>query len=278
MSDTSIIEFNPKSHRYKRTDTGTYIPSVTTVLGLLNKPMLVYWAANCAGAAIVSRMEEWVEGFDSVPFEEIEEAILGVAKSAHRTVSDDAKEVGNLLHASVAHTLLGGDMSEHYGLDNIEASMAYDAFLEWMDTTMIERIVGIEKMLVMPNYSYVGTVDLIAVDEDGKAWIYDFKTTSRSDSNPLACYPEYLFQVAAYWRMAQHANADLSWGGAAVISCGKDGQYAETILPVELLDEYADAFELMVKFYPHMRASEKFLRDANKIEKQRIAALVEEEV
>ena len=131
-------------------------PSVTTVLGCLNKPALVQWSANCSVEFIKDHMDEILGGGAS---EERIDQILKKAKTAHRTVSKGALDVGSIVHDAIETYLKGGDPEPIIG-DVAQAQTAFEAFVEWKITTKFEPV-GLECRVFHPTLLYGGTFDFV---------------------------------------------------------------------------------------------------------------------
>lgn len=285
MSLTSAdITFTAGNHRYHIKDSKPriYIPSVTTICGILDKPFLIQWAANVAAQATV----EIVLSHEGKVDDAIIEGFINTGRSAHRTIKDEGANVGTAVHTHVRQVLdPNWEPAEEDLVDGgIEAEMSIMAFDEWYAKHVVEggkEILLVEQIIVHPDGAYVGTVDVVVKSPDPSSptgffiEIIDWKTSNQSDSNPSALYPEYLFQIAAYRRLLMLTKEFDSllghhpFGGAQQVSLGKNGQLVVTPIPGEDLDVYADAFEELANILGTYRQAQAFIRAANKIEKQR---------
>lgn len=141
------------------------VPSVTTVLEILNKPALVYWSNNLGLEGI--KVTEYV---------------------------DDKAKIGSLSHFIVECYLknLQPDFTEFNATDEqIElAKQCADKFFEWENCQAEFVPIASELQLVSEKHQYGGTCDCIAV-LNGKLTLIDFKTCN-------AIYDEARQQVAAY--------------------------------------------------------------------------------
>ena len=112
-------------------------------------------------------------------------------KSAYRSKSHDALNIGNITHewveAAINWKLEGGDIPEMPKQE--EAVNAIDAFKDWVSQNVVEWKSSEEK-LFNRKYRYAGTVDARAII-NGEYCVIDWKTSK-------AVYPEYHLQVAAY--------------------------------------------------------------------------------
>lgn len=185
---------------YKKDD--VKYPRVNAIIGQLDKPGLVYWAANCACDYIIGEVEN--ADVLNVPTGALYKTIEG-ARHNFRKVSGKAKDIGSMVHGAVEHWLKTGEEPD----DSIPEVLAgFIAFLEWMDENKIKRedTLETEKTVYhrIPDehtqeyLRYAGTYDWL-VKWDGDVWLIDFKTSK-------AFYPEYNYQVAAYGQAETVAN------------------------------------------------------------------------
>ena len=141
---------------------GTIVPGVTTVLGILDKPGLPYWAWECGR-----------QGLD------------------YREIRDSAGRVGTLAHDLIACHLKGATpVSGEYSPAEVEkAERCYTKYLAWEKANPLTPVM-IETPLVSELFKYGGTPDLLA-ELDGEFALIDFKTGG-------AVYDSYFAQLAAY--------------------------------------------------------------------------------
>lgn len=275
----SDLEFNAKNHRYKIAGTKTYVPSVTTILGLLNKPFLVAWAANIGADAVAALLEEVCADEDrkGQTLEEaadwLGEAAHAAAKQAHAEKRDEGASIGTEVHQAI-HAWHLDPMSVEPP-ENWSAQLAFDAFLEWWASQNLKAL-EVERIVADPHGNYCGTLDLIAQSNDGAIHLVDIKTSNKSDSNPLGIYPENLFQLAAY-AMAFEAETGRMVDYAWIVAAGKDGRLASFCMDAIDIERYGHGFKMLAEFLPILREAEKHVRGAQKIEKARLAELASEE-
>ncbi len=141
----------------------TRVPSVTTYLGILDKPAIVHWAWTCG-----------VEGLD------------------YRKVRDQSANIGTFVHAKILSELSGRPMAEDEftEADKKVAKNCMRSWHRWKEGKTLEPIL-LEKPLVSETYRFGGTPDFYG-KVDGKLFLLDFKTSG-------GIYPEYYYQLAAYW-------------------------------------------------------------------------------
>lgn len=286
------IDFNPRSHRYSVKDTKpkVYIPSVTTITGLLDKPFLVEWSAREAATAAV---HAYADHSGSIEDETLDR-FIATGRARHREMREEGANVGTAVHQQIKRVLVPGwepaeDEAVSFDDAGLDAEMAWSAFEEWKVKAIDERgakIVLCEEIVVHPFGLYVGTPDLVLQVPDGNSHtgsvleIVDFKTSNQSDDNPCALYPEYLFQISAYRRCLMETSeyddrfGPHPWGDGLMVGLGKNGWLADTPIPAADMEAYANAFELMAGVIATYRSAERSIRAFNKAEKARRAELL----
>lgn len=175
----SGLKFYPASHRYKLD--GAWVPGVTTVLGVVNKPALTKWAASTV-AEYVADNREAVEHL----FHAGRGPMVAALKEVPWQKRDDAAARGTKFHDFIERILKGEEVDvpdEQVGL--VESGLA---FLEDYKITPVltEGCVGSRE------HRYAGKFDLIADSEVlGCRGIFDWKSSKR-------IYAATAFQNAAY--------------------------------------------------------------------------------
>jgi len=152
---------------------------VTWVVGNgVPKPNLIGWAANeTAGYAV----DHWEELGEMTPSKRLE--LLKRSRFASR---DTAAVRGTAVHA-LAQTLAAGeivDVPEEL-VGHVDAYLAFAD--EWAPVELLTEVVCGNR-----KYRYMGTLDLVAVLNDGKRWLLDWKTSASG------IWPESALQLSAY--------------------------------------------------------------------------------
>jgi hypothetical protein len=190
------LKFYDKSHRYKLD--GQWVPGVTTILGVLDKPAIPKWAAGMV-AEYVADHPDGVETLRGLGRGPMVQALKGIPWQKR----DDAGTRGNVLHDYAEELLHGREVEvadEHIPV--MEHALAF------MDEWHIEPLL-IEAPCASREHRWAGTLDLIAryrhpVTGHEGVGIFDWKSGK-------ALYPEYAWQLNAY------AHAEF---------CGLDGNEA----------------------------------------------------
>lgn len=160
---------------YRDPVTEKRVPSVTTVMGMKAKPLLVPWAAKMSAEFAV---ENW-EALSELSREERIDRI----KSAHKTRAQDAADLGDSIHI-YAEAFLKGEELPEYPAD------AFDSIanlLAWLDERKPKLVAA--EVSMFSEKGYAGTFDAL-LEMDGEVWLIDWKTGK-------GVYPEVGMQLAA---------------------------------------------------------------------------------
>ena len=187
----------------KASDEDQRFYSVTTIIGCLDKPALLYWAAEEAAKCAVDNRTTLSgrvksEGYDSL--------VKWVRDARYRQPKDkrSATQLGTDVH----------DACEKYALTGVrpvvddEVLPFLDQFDEWANKWQPEYIAA-EASVFNRTYGYAGTLDAIAKIE-GSTLLLDYKSSRKSvgsDDKPTGPYPEVALQLAAY----RHAELMAVW-------------------------------------------------------------------
>ena len=153
---------------YKNSN-GEKVPSVTTVLSVIEKPALKFWA-NKIGLEGV-KVTEYV---------------------------DDKAMIGTLTHHIIESHINKTDQNfSKFNCNDEQIEQAHQCtkkYLEWENYQAEFIPLATELKLVSEKFGYGGTIDLLAV-LNGKITLIDFKTCN-------AIYDEPYYQTAAYAELA----------------------------------------------------------------------------
>ncbi|HEY7825003.1 MAG TPA: hypothetical protein VIG24_19340 [Acidimicrobiia bacterium] len=163
-----------KGRHYAGPD-GELVPSVTNVIGILDKPALPRWSAKMV-AETAYRMRHSLA--------EMEEGeAVDMLKSSPWSRSKRAADRGTDIHGYL-EARLNGVEPDRLSSDAVPYQAAADA---WLAERGPEEVVGTEVTLFHPNYA--GTTDVI-MRREGQLIIADFKTSK-------AIYSEAALQLSA---------------------------------------------------------------------------------
>jgi hypothetical protein len=173
------LKFFPASHRYKLD--GQWVPGVTTILGVLDKPAIPKWAAKSV-AQYVAQNREGIEHLWTMG----ERAVVDALKGIPWEQRDQAGVRGTDVH-DFAERILNGqevDVPEHL-VGHVESCIAF--MEEWhIRPVLVEAAVGSRE------HSYGGKLDLVADSSQAPRAIFDWKTAASG------IYKEAAFQLVAY--------------------------------------------------------------------------------
>ena len=177
--------------------------SVTTIIGCLDKPALLYWAAEQTAVAAVNsartleaRVEE--EGVDTVV------KWLRDARFRRDRTRRTAAELGTEVHAACEAYALTGQRPDV----DAEVQPFLDQFDRWAQEFQ-PVYQAAEVTVYSPSYGYAGTCDAF-LTVGGVRCIVDYKSSRKSfdnRGNPTTPYPEVALQLAAY----RHAELAAVW-------------------------------------------------------------------
>lgn len=171
------LRFYPNSHRYKLD--GAWVPGVTTILGVLNKPALPKWAAGSVAEYVADNREavEHLYAAGRAP-------MVAALKETPWQRRDDAAARGTTFHGFAERILRGEEVDvpdEQVGL--VESCLAF------MDDYDIRPLV-VEGCVGSREHGYAGKLDLIADSKLGRI-VADWKSSKR-------IYASTAFQNVAY--------------------------------------------------------------------------------
>ena len=152
---------------------GRFLPSVTTVLKIIDKPALMNWAAKQAAKAVL---------MDPVKYDTPEKAAAAIY-----SISDTATTRGSTVHKLAE---LYADFYVQGKGDECTSENPYFKGIKAFFDTMRPEIIHKEVRLVNMEQGYAGPADLIA-KVGPKTFVIDYKTGK-------AVYPEARLQVEAY--------------------------------------------------------------------------------
>ena len=160
-------------------------PSVTTVLGVIDKPALVPWSTKVTLQAV--EQELLAQPHPSPPPQEWLGGVLERARSRHKDVLHQAGHFGTLAHQAIDDAICGVPCSVE--LDRPLRNVV-EGFAQWRESAGL-RLTG-DSMVFSERYGYAGAMDALGIGRtDGSIAVVDFKTSN-------GIYDSHLLQVAAY--------------------------------------------------------------------------------
>jgi hypothetical protein len=193
-----------KAGRFYEIKPGCRYASVTNILGIVNKPALIPWAAKMERlatiAAAADMFEEWkgplrvTTTINRDTYCSLLEARIGKAKASQKEL-EAAGEIGSQAHAMIEWHLeqqLGRKVGPPPKISD-KATWAFMAFEDWARKVELLPLRS-EQVIFSHKYEYAGTMDLLAwIMREGKRGLalIDFKTGK-------AIYAESYLQLSAY--------------------------------------------------------------------------------
>lgn len=224
------LDFDPRKHAY--TVNGEKVPSVTSIVGVLDKPALIWWAVNCTVDFLAETLQPNIT-YTSAQLK----AILDDSKKARFRKSKEALNIGSDAH----------DWLERYVKSKVlnyqppelptypPVLNAVQSYLDWERGQDIKYLSS-ERVIYGRAANYCGTCDL-TLDWNGRFTVADFKTSKD-------IYPEYWLQVAAYANAITEEDRLNERPQLAIIRIPKDGEAVE----IQSVDD-EEYFDLLKVFY-----------------------------
>lgn len=216
-SEPQTLNLKRAHTRYKNAN-GNPVPSVTTVLGIMNKPALLHWA--------------WDQGMQGLDF---------------RATSGEACDIGTVAHFMCECYVKGltWDLSGFPDEVIRKAETAFLKFVSWWDKKGY-KLDSSELRLVSENWQVGGTIDLVAIAPNGDRHLLDLKTSK-------GIYREYRIQVSAYAEIYEECtdNAiDELW----IVRIGKEDEGDFETRQVQDRPQCEAAFEALREAYRLLKA------------------------
>ena len=185
--------------------------SVTTLIGCLDKPALVPWAALKTAETAVHDRAKWLSRLDH----EGEASAIDYLKNSRfrgKRGERSATELGKAVHKACEHAAIHGRFNPEDTAD-MELRPFLQQYRQFL-TDFQPTYIAAEVTVFNPRFGYAGTADAF-LTIDGVNYVVDYKT-SREDETARGDlkgpYPEVALQLAAYryaelaavWRARQH--------------------------------------------------------------------------
>lgn len=237
MEKKSRFNFEPNTHKY--TLDGKKLTGVTTIIGVLDKPALISWAANCAVDFIKENSDTGKKGVDDFWTYSIKEEKLNEARTAWAKKRDKAGDIGTQCHAWIEQyaksKINNTDYTPQYESDQVKKMV--EKFIDWADTNKVKFLLS-EQKLYSEVHWYAGTVDLV-VEIDGKKYVADIKTAKD-------VYVTNFIQMGGYDIALKELGKAKDLAGYIVVNIpkelDKDGNAKIKVETKENVSEYQNAF------------------------------------
>jgi len=220
---------------------GVEYPSVTTITGMLDKPALLGWAANCAVDHVFDNLAIVRDPLSNV--HEVE-AVLEAARKAYAQKKEDAAAAGTMVHDAIEAYIKNED---YLSLLNNEdpaiqekAINGFQAFLSWEEKNHVEWLES-EVQVFCLRHGYAGRFDAIALVNNFR-YLIDFKTSK-------GIYPEMPVQICAYRQAYNEQYQQRAVDNLAILHLDKETA-EPTFKPIEKdIPRMTEFFNSLVRAY-----------------------------
>lgn len=179
-------------HRYEVEKTpGKWevVPSVTQIIGMLDKPALVPWAGKITANYVVNEVLPLIQAGELViETDEDYEGLFQKAKVQAAEESKKAKDVGTEVHDAIHRYCLIGEKPTEL---SPQAQQSFQAYLDWEAKARAGKILAMEMPFYNDDYDFCGTFDRLGF-LNGKLYLIDYK------SSKSFYEPDMPLQLAAY--------------------------------------------------------------------------------
>lgn len=217
---TTGFSFDPAKHVYKLD--GKRMTGVTTILGVINKPALVGWAANMAVDYIKENCEYIGNTFEDRDgdYYLVSPTELQEARKAHTRKKDARAVEGSDVHAEIETYIKACIEEDGHAVTLLDHEMAQPAdsfarFVRWAVDNKVQFLES-EKVMYHPEWFVGGTADFVCLI-DGKKYVGDIKTQKKIwDRVPF-------FQMAAYRGMLEQMG-ETDFHGSLIVHLPMEGE------------------------------------------------------
>ncbi|MFI7096417.1 hypothetical protein [Streptomyces lydicus] len=226
-------------------DAGIKVPGVTSIVGMLPKDFLTFWAAKESATAAV---DNWDIVSDLVKRDPA--GAIDYLKNAHRRKSKAASDLGSAAHDLFERQARG----ETINLRHVHADVK--PHVRWFDEFLQEiqpEFLHLEETVWSDTFQYAGSFDAIAV-VDGETVVLDWKTSK-------SVYDSVALQLSAYRyadriiKAADGESVDVpELAGGAVLHVRPEGW---SFVPVECGPRVFDAFRALRQVFDWERDGKK---------------------
>ena len=247
------------------------LPSVTTIISILDKPQLQDWKNEQVAKAGLAMARKIVCFDPNVPISDEQRADIAllrdqtpegditlmdrIIESAFQQV-EDARDAGEDIHAAAALALAGLEYDEDAGvyLPELKLTFPMKTFIKPVQQFVAENeihVTGNEVRVVNLREGYAGTADAPMRCKRGVG-IGDFKSRKTKPGKPVLAYDEQLMQIGSYH--VGHYNAVPEPGSHACgwnlfISTTEPGRVESVWYDAEQIAREWEAFRLLAGYW-----------------------------
>ncbi|MET9959318.1 hypothetical protein ABZ128_09550 [Streptomyces sp. NPDC006326] len=182
MAGVSTIQRSGSRFYIDPQDAHVKVPGVTSVVGMLPKDFLTFWAAKQSAEAAVTNWDIVSELCRRDP-----QGAIDYLKNAHRRTSKAAADLGSTAHDLFERQARGEVIKlRHVHVDVKPHVQWFDQFLQEIQP----KFLHMEETVWSDTYGYAGSFDAIA-EVDGEVVVLDWKTSK-------SVYDSVALQLSAY--------------------------------------------------------------------------------
>jgi hypothetical protein len=233
MAGVSTIKRGGSRFYIDPDDAHIKVPGVTSVVGMLPKDFLTYWAAKESAEAAVNNWDIVSQLCQRDPA-----GAVDYLKGAHRRKSKAASDLGSAAHDLFERLARGEEVRDRHVHIDVKPHVRY--FREFLEEVQPEFL-HLEETVWSDTYQYAGSFDAIAVI-DGETVVLDWKTSK-------AVYDSVALQLSAYRyadRIIRASDGESvavpEMAGGAVLHVRPEGW---SFVPVECGPRVFDAFKAL---------------------------------
>lgn len=179
--------------------------SVTTFLGIIDKPALKFWATNMCADTIKEKIKPG-QSYDEIELE----TIIEDGRKAHTKRLTHTGKIGTLVHNWCEDYINGKNPPMPI---NKELAKGVTNFLDWIEKYGVKFLLS-EQQIYSRKYGYTGTLDFIC-SIDKKMYLGDIKTAKK-------IYPTHWIQNSAYRLARTEEYPQENYAGELIIRIGRD--------------------------------------------------------
>lgn len=214
MAGVSTIKRGGSRFYVDPSDGAIKVPGVTSVVGMLPKDFLTYWAAKVTAETAVEQVDTVVRLADRDPA-----GAVDYLKTAHRRQTKAASDLGSAAHDIFERLARGDVINERHVHAFVKPHVRH--FREFLESQQPEFL-HLEETVWSDSHQYAGSFDAIA-RVDGAVVGIDWKTSK-------AVYDSVALQLSAYRyadRIIRAADGESvpvpEWDGGAVLHVRPEG-------------------------------------------------------
>jgi hypothetical protein len=215
---------------YRQISTGKQVKGVTTILSLMAKPALLFWAYK-QGMSNFERLMKIIAQLACDQEPQLQNIIKNFQTTGLYDKRDKAADAGTLAHSFIENHLKGLPEPSREGLskDVIDkAEGCYLTFLDW-EKVNIRRVIYSELAITSEKYPFGGTIDHMiegSMTPKDMVDILDIKTGKD-------IYLEAKIQVKSYGELWNEVRKDVGpyIAGFHILRLGENGEFTHKYFP-----------------------------------------------